>query len=90
MVKNPPAVQETWLQALTWEDPGEGNGYPLQYSGLEKSVDRGTWQVNSLWGHKELEMTERLSLHFTSLHKHNFYMRWKTKNFMSLSLIVVV
>ena len=22
--------------------PGEGNGYPLQYSGLENSMDRGT------------------------------------------------
>ena len=25
--------------------PGEGNGYPLQYSGLENSMDRGTWRV---------------------------------------------
>jgi len=25
--------------------PGDGNGYPLQYSGLEKSMDRGAWQV---------------------------------------------
>ena len=25
--------------------PGEGNGYPLQYSGLENSMDRGTWQA---------------------------------------------
>ena len=25
--------------------PGEGNGYPLQYSGLENSMDRGTWQT---------------------------------------------
>ena len=25
--------------------PGEGNGYPLQYSGLENSMDRGGWQV---------------------------------------------
>ena len=24
--------------------PGEENGYPLQYSCLEKSMDRGTWQ----------------------------------------------
>ena len=24
--------------------PGEGNGYPLQYSGLENSMDRGAWQ----------------------------------------------
>ena len=23
--------------------PGEGNGYPLQYSDLENSMDRGTW-----------------------------------------------
>ena len=23
--------------------PGEGNGYPLHYSGLENSVDRGAW-----------------------------------------------
>ena len=23
MVKNPPAVRETWLQCLSWEDPPE-------------------------------------------------------------------
>ena len=26
--------------------PGEGNGYPLQYSCLENPMDRGAW-----WGH---------------------------------------
>ena len=25
--------------------PGEGNGYLLQYSCLEKSMDRGAWQA---------------------------------------------
>ena len=25
--------------------PGEGNGYPLQYSCLENSTDRGDWQA---------------------------------------------
>ena len=25
--------------------PGEGNGYLLQYSGLENSMDRGAWQL---------------------------------------------
>ena len=25
--------------------PGEGNGYPVQYSGLENSKDRGAWQA---------------------------------------------
>ena len=35
--------------------PGEGKGYPLQFSGLENSMD-------SPWGHKESDMTEQLSL----------------------------
>ena len=35
--------------------PGEGNDYPLQYSGLENSMD-------CAWGCKESDMTERLSL----------------------------
>ena len=38
--------------------PGEGNGYPLQYSCLENSMDRGY----SPWGHKESDMTEWLTL----------------------------
>ena len=25
--------------------PGEGSSYPLQYSGLENSMDRGAWQA---------------------------------------------
>ena len=25
--------------------PGEGNGYPLQYSCLENSIDKGAWQA---------------------------------------------
>ena len=30
LVKNPPAVRETWVRSLVWEDPpGEGNVYPL-------------------------------------------------------------
>ena len=46
MVKNLPAVQETWVQSLDWEDStGEGNGYPLQYSYMENFMDRGTWWV---------------------------------------------
>ena len=38
--KNLPAMWETWVRSLAWEDsPGEGKGYPLQYSGLENSMD---------------------------------------------------
>ena len=40
LVKNQPAMQETWVQSLGWEDTLEkGKGYPLQYSGLENSMD---------------------------------------------------
>ena len=40
LVKNPPAVWKTWVRLLGWEDsPGEGNGNPLQYSGLENPMD---------------------------------------------------
>ena len=39
--------------------PGEGNGYPLQYSDLENSMD------GIVHGVAESDMTERLSLHFT-------------------------
>ena len=40
LVKNPPAMQETWVRSLGWDkSPGEGKGYPLQYSGLENSMD---------------------------------------------------
>ena len=40
VVKNLPAMRETWVRSLNWEDPLEkGKGYPLQYSGLENSMD---------------------------------------------------
>ena len=56
LVKNLPAMWETWVWFLGWEDsPGEGKGYPLQYSGLENFMD-------CPWGRKESDTTERLSL----------------------------
>ena len=40
LVKNLPAMRETWVGSPGWEDsPGEGKGYPLWYSGLENSMD---------------------------------------------------
>ena len=56
LVKNPPAVRETWVGSLGWEDPLE-KGYSLQFSGLENSVD---CLVHG--GCEESNTTERLSL----------------------------
>ena len=46
---------EETLQITVKRKEVKGKGYPLQYSGLENSMD-------STWGCKELDMTERLSL----------------------------
>ena len=47
MVKNLPAIQETWVRSLGWEVPLEKGmaGYPLQYSCLDNSMDRGAWRA---------------------------------------------
>ena len=37
--------------------PEEENGYPLQYSCLENSMDRGAWHT-TVHGVTELDMTE--------------------------------
>ena len=42
--------------------PGERKGYPLQYSGLENSMD-----LYSPWGHKEMDKTEQLSLSYVEV-----------------------
>ena len=43
-VKNPPAMQEDpRLIPGSGRSPGEENGYSLQYSYLENSMDRGAW-----------------------------------------------
>ena len=45
-VKNLPAMQEIRVQSLGQEDPLQnGNGNPLQYSGLENPMDREAWQA---------------------------------------------
>ena len=38
--------------------PGEENGYPFQYSHLEKSHGQRSLLGYSPWGHKELDMAE--------------------------------
>ena len=67
LIKKPPAMWDTWVRLLGWEDPlEEGTGYSLQYSGLENSMNcivRGitksqTWvsdfhfQTSHSWSHR--------------------------------------
>ena len=58
MVKNLPAMQQTWVRSLGWEDPLE-KGMATHSSIL---VWRIPWTKDlvgySPWGHKESDMTE--------------------------------
>ena len=58
-VKNPPAMQETWVGFLgSGRSSGGGHGNPLQYSCLEDPRGQRSLVGCSPLGHKELDMTE--------------------------------
>ena len=48
------------IPGLGRDSPGEGKGYPLQYSGLENPMD-----TQSPWGCKKSDVAEQLLLTFT-------------------------
>ena len=59
MVKNMPAMQETWVQSLDWEDPLEKEmATHFNILAWEIPLDRGAWQ-----GGKQSDTTEQLSTH---------------------------
>ena len=45
MVKYLPAMQETGVQSMSWDDPLEKEmaAHSLKYSCLENSIDTGAW-----------------------------------------------
>ena len=56
--------QISYINAHLWENGGEDNGTPLQYSCLENPMERSLVGC-SPWGREELDMTERLHFHFS-------------------------
>ena len=55
VVKNPPAMQETWVPSLGGEDsPGEGNGKPTPGFLPGKSHGQRSLVGYSAWGHKRV------------------------------------
>ena len=61
-VKNLPAMWETWVRSLGWEDPLE-EGMTTHSSVLAWRIpmDSGTWWATVHGGHKKSDTTERLS-----------------------------
>ena len=64
MLKNPPVNAgdpgDLGLIPGLGLSPGEGNGYPLQYSCLENSMDRGAWWATVHRGGKESDVTKTI------------------------------
>ena len=58
LVKNPPAMRETWVGFLGWKDPLE-KGKATHSSILAWRI---SWSVYSPLGHKESDSTEQFSL----------------------------
>ena len=62
MVKNPPAMLETWVRSPGWEEPPEEDvaSHPSILA-WRIPMDRGTWGVTVHGGCKEQDMTEKHS-----------------------------
>ena len=61
-IKNPPAMQVTWVQSLVWEDTlEEGMATHSSILAWRIPMDRGPGGLYSPWGCKELDRTEQLS-----------------------------
>ena len=75
MVKNLPAMQETWVQPLSWQDPlEEGRATHSSILGLENPHAQRRLAENSPWSCKESDMTECLSTHTSERsHWYNLY-----------------
>ena len=68
-IKNSPAMWETWVRSLGWEDPlEEGMATHSSILAWRISMDRGAWWA-TVHGVAELDSTEQLS---TALHNQIF------------------
>jgi len=73
MVNNPPAMQETWVQSLGWEDTLEKRTATHSNILAWKTMDRGAWQANLAHGVSQLDTTEQISLYYTMLYVMDIY-----------------
>ena len=84
MVKNPRADADAGDMGSIPGSPGVGNGYPLQYSYLENSMDRGAWWA-IVHGVAESDRTECVHSVTTKMHspkreqqmKPGIYIKWE-------------
>ena len=88
-VKNLPVMQGDQVWSLGWEDSlREVNGYPLQYSCLENSTDRGAWWAGySHYGHRVRQDWVTNTFAFFSLSCSNSIVWWSENRFYMVSIL---
>ena len=76
-IKNPPAMRDTWVQSLGWEDPLE--------KGMATHSSIPAWRIpwTSLWGHKESDLAEPLSLYSVM---QEYFINLRTQSVMTFFL----
>ena len=62
VVKNLPAMQETWVRSLDWEDPWRKTWQPTPVFLPREFHGQRSLMGYSPWGHKESDTTERLTV----------------------------
>ena len=88
-VKNLPAMWETWVRSLGWEDHLEKGTatnsvlWPGEFLGQRRLAGY------SPWGHKELDMTEKLSLLVHTICKIYIYMFFLKKSVCACKFIAI-
>ena len=61
-VKNPSAMRKNWVQSQGWEDPLRRKWLPTAVFWPGEFHGQRSLAGYSPWGHRELDMSERLSL----------------------------
>ena len=72
LLANAGDLRDTGLISGFGRFPGEGNGNPLQYSGLENPMDRGAWRATVHSVAKRWTLLKRLSMQAT-VHKGSLF-----------------
>ena len=99
LVKNPPAMRETWVRSLGGEDPLEEGMQPTPVFWPGASHGQRSLAGYSPWGRKESDMSVRLSTeeysgilsghkHIKSLSVHFKHVTATFVNYISIKLIV--
>jgi len=77
MVKNLPTMQETWFDPWVGKIPWRRKWQPTPIFLPEEFHGQRSLAGYNLWGHKESDTTEQLTLHFTSVYRVDSILLWQ-------------